>query len=365
LRSEFAEHQRTACAYRTVKCPLGCGTEMEEVVASAHAMMQCELRSWTCACGAVMRHRDRERHETADCLERVVACALCGEGVMVADRPEHDADLCPMRPWGCDCGAKVPLQNRAFHERHECQDRVLPCLNGCGFAGRRAARARHDEEPCSLTPSVCACGDLVLQRDLEQHRAAACEMRPVPCSACGARVPLAESCAHATEACPARAAPCPRGCGKALLAVDLAQHLAGPCPRRPVLCGGCGREVPVGLLDTHHKSMCQVVPCSFCQRLVLAEDLDGHANECSSRPAPCARCSETVPLATMQAHLDGPCGARTVKCNACGQEVEAREAVQHTANACPERVVRCGRGCGQRMKLSHRGTHEARSCLLN
>eukprot|EP00611_Tribonema_gayanum_P007369 TRINITY_DN1673_c0_g1_i1.p1 TRINITY_DN1673_c0_g1~~TRINITY_DN1673_c0_g1_i1.p1 ORF type:complete len:1317 (-),score=288.13 TRINITY_DN1673_c0_g1_i1:324-4274(-) len=367
VRSRFVEHKSTECPYRSVACTLGCGAEMEAITLEVHKQMRCPLRQWTCLCGLTMPVSARAVHERDECPERVVTCVLCKEELAEADRAEHDAELCPMRPWLCECGQRMPFSDRAVHERYDCQDPSRPCLQGCGLVARREARAAHERETCPLRTLICTCGDPIFARDMDSHRINECELRMLGCMDCGQRMVSKDVNKHQSS-CAQRLISCPLDCGARIPAATVAEHTAteGACTNRHVACDACGVDgIPMALMADHRASMCKVLVCRACSQLVLRDNMEEHvAGECVMREVPCTLCQEMVPLKKMTAHQMSECTLREVACTQCSKSVVSNDLEQHKLEECPARYVLCGRGCGQRVRASDCAHHESRLCQL-
>ncbi|CAM9205474.1 unnamed protein product [Chrysoparadoxa australica] len=365
LRSAFNEHKETECPYRMVKCPLGCGVEMEEITQEVHKQMQCAMREWTCICGSTMPFKDKAHHEQHACQERISLCERCGEEMMEADRHEHMEELCPLRPVKCDCGATVTAQDKAYHMRYECKNPSSPCLYGCGFMGKQAARLQHEELQCPLRPIIHSCGDQVLAKDLSAHEANACEQRELICKDCSNKVKACNMEEHTAYHCLERPVPCSLFCGKTLPLSKLAAHVDLECRNRPWTCKTCGLTLRASGREAHEKSRCTTSSCSHCGRIVMQQELAEHEENCMQRPKPCSLCHMQVPKHAMPEHDKQHCPGRKLKCPDCGTDVAASALPEHRKETCPERFVMCGRGCGQRVRASGLHLHEARLCLLN
>ncbi|KAJ4462637.1 hypothetical protein PAPYR_632 [Paratrimastix pyriformis] len=108
--------------------------------------------------------------------KRIISCSPFGKGLHASRLVARLRVRCLRYESGCS--AIVNLPSLQHHLDHECEWRLLPCVQ---------------------------CGEEVLASQLKSHQTQTCPQRLAPCSAhCGAQIPLADMEAHMATACPNR-----------------------------------------------------------------------------------------------------------------------------------------------------------------
>lgn len=132
--------QRRIWGMRPVVCRLGCGVEGLQRLAQF-------------------------RHETRECLFRVLPCPLgCGETMRVpwAQRIAM-SDHRPCSNLQHLCTQSLPHCQADDHHRHmadDCEKRLVDCERGCGMTGVKAVKLRwHTKYDCPLRPVSCKYDD--------------------------------------------------------------------------------------------------------------------------------------------------------------------------------------------------------------
>jgi len=106
---------------------------------------------------------------------------------------------------------------------------------------------------------------------------------------------------------------CPLECGTSVLSKDLDEHQESKCPMRRVKCSnvGCEKNMPLALLDIHHRNDCKYVKvqCKQCFKDLVRKGLHEHIdNNCPETLVTCpyheCGCCEQIPRKLLLSHLD-------------------------------------------------------------
>ncbi|KAJ1455793.1 hypothetical protein M885DRAFT_497423 [Pelagophyceae sp. CCMP2097] len=455
-------HARFRCPQRSVACRQGCGMILKADTISVHEMQKCPLRPKPCpnvpSCGFEVAANRVKVHATTECEMRLVKCRLgCGKLVAFAKLDFHEtqvwahADLmCLLRttscPYGCAWrGGYQDLESHLDAELGSCEERLMRCRYD--LLGRRveyevqgtekgsiyemtfehATLRKYDSEKDSFyvypqqgkpfwakinelhnvvfvdaQPSSYKC-DWVSAASMAAHLSGDCVCKP-------ARTLVFEQVEETIVAAfeeefeaPEIEIRCKYGCG---LAFDSPNdddlrfaHQIGKCPKRCVVCHGCGdgtiwaeeleghilNDCPVlsvkpppsgsvcrcGLFVAHADATDHQLECdgkdvycpSGCGEKMLLRDVERHASKCQRRhlqhgvlvscPLGCGR--DGIRFQDEWAHVSSECPRRIVECDfGCGAEIPHNVSVDH-ANVCDLRVVPCGvgaEGC-ERQKRSN------------
>ena len=434
---EVREHCRSRCVNRLITCKVGCGQKFKMSELKYHEEQICtQPCSWE-GCGRMIGPEDvRTLHEKFLCPRRVVKCPKCPIGGLVAERLETHKDcLCPKRKVKglYDLDPIVADQRPTYEEVEmgDCPERMQRCrLN---YIGRRIG-VRKDKssdvfETCTIVHYRESDGrfriqfpdgfkwrslaelDFVIKDDsnwdcgwispscMHRHMAKDCKYRAVLCRlGCGQRVFERAREKHEAEQCPKRIVTCTLGCGKRMAAEDLMDHTEHECEQREVLCGSCGLNLPLPLLEEHMRTDCplamsrcplgcgvelklgridnhvktecpkRLVTCEVCgDDQLFADELESHLNgtlrdhECKMRKITCELCHEMVVAKDMENHLSSHCEKRTIVCE-CGASIVAEMQSNHRILECPAVIRYCSLGCGRKLRVMDMAEHQKTDC---
>jgi ankyrin repeat protein len=179
-------HIANKCPKRFVKCPEKCGKAVRFEALASHVKQECERRLVDCPlqCGVMPRLQARmvEVHCRGECANRVVVCAMCGEGVPSAKLEGHKDSSCPMRVVECEhrgCYKRLPLSEMPQHCDYECRKRQVYCLQGCGMAMYADKRKGHHEKQCPMryVPCPLGCAKPIREQEKASHITKDCVRR--------------------------------------------------------------------------------------------------------------------------------------------------------------------------------------------
>jgi hypothetical protein len=141
----------------------------------------------------------------------------------------------------------------------------------------------------------------------------------------------------------------------------------------PVYChmreAGCKWQGELSDTKTHILKNCDhtYIPCSYkCGESILWKDLSTHNVVCTHRPTICEFCTLSVPLASMNQHLDSSCKSYKKPCDFCGVQILKVAINHHVQNDCPKFEISCPFGCSDKFLRSHQLSHnEAKAAIHN
>lgn len=232
-------------------------------------------------CGANLRRRDRQRHESV-CGFHPVFCRLSDKCSMLLRwrLEKHETEECPYRPSTCPlCGHSMPLDMLDEHLGGQCPRALCQCPL-CEESVRRADLPAHAASTCPCEPVTCdlpehetrtVCGHRCQRRNIEEHRRS-CSFQPASCRH--------EQCEHITtkrllesheESCQWRRLACP-DCGEELFLGSVQEHLVADCPEHlvacPFACYGCGEVRPRRSHAEHLAAACGEHLAQLCEAVV-------------------------------------------------------------------------------------------------
>ena len=205
-----------------VPCALasrGCDMYLRAEEVAAHASA-CHFRTVPCAnagCDFASTAGEAAEHAMF-CPHMLVQCPnACGDTIKLMDEGAHCL-ACPCRAVACTaCGSGMAAKDMDDHIAAACPERIVPCLfDGCFATFPLSAREEHARTACAMRDVACpnGCGDVRHAGDMDAHARDACELRPMPCpnAGCSAKVPRRDE-ARPAAACAFRVVACPFGGG--------------------------------------------------------------------------------------------------------------------------------------------------------
>lgn len=225
-------HENHLCLKRRVLCDQ-CGMQLPMDELSKHATNKCEQRRVPCrfierGCREMVIVSEKTLHEECHCKKRMIECRLqCGQRVLYDYVLEHEALHCPERIVSCPlgCPATLKANEAVVHIRKQCLNRLLSC----------------DGDPC-VNPG--GCGDQVVAKDMAFHEKHLCRKRKLPCrwAKNGCKEMIGGSSQvrqyHEATKCPYRLVTCRNECclSGQLLACFLNQHYDWQCSLEKKKC---------------------------------------------------------------------------------------------------------------------------------
>ncbi|KAJ0393666.1 hypothetical protein ATCC90586_011030 [Pythium insidiosum] len=278
-------HAKTQCVMRRVPCPLQCrepaaalrhgslrrlfdAVQTERLVRvcdlAEHQRSECEMRRVRCRNGCVANEllfRDRAHHENETCVLRRVRCRWgCDEPVIAHAQPHHESDECLLRELACPkkCGLTVRFLELDEHTNATCARRLVLCALGCGRRVPLHTMESHVTAECRRRVVCCErCGESLMELELATHQSASCTQRISVCGLCGqSNVPFARLQLHRESECRMRVVSCRFNCFTTnLLAHAKERHESFECAFRPIYCPlGCGETIVAHTAKRHERS---------------------------------------------------------------------------------------------------------------
>ena len=185
-------HADFRCRKRRVPCRMGCGETIVGEQQQQHEFFTCRNRGRPCpfaGCGAEVQAHKLQEHCRHECAFRKVKCRLgCGVTVAAGERDAHEQLVCTRVCEWSGCGERIgPAQTRRLHERFHCARRAVSCPHGCEVQGVAFdTMQQHAALHCAKRPSVCPsnCGWRGTAAELRQHvdaEGGQCEERHLRC----------------------------------------------------------------------------------------------------------------------------------------------------------------------------------------
>ena len=200
-----------------INCDLhseGCRWVGELVYREDHAK-RCEYVTVSCPkrCGVQILRKDVEKHQTHQCILRVVACPDCLQTVTFTELTHHQEVVClyVKEPCPKQCGELVMRQDIDLHKL-SCPCEIVQCSNECG-------------------------ANDVQRKNLKAHLGQHCERRITRCNHCKEVMEHWELSTH-LKSCGKCPVPCMHKCGTKVLRYEMRHHVGrdGSCPSSPLEC---------------------------------------------------------------------------------------------------------------------------------
>ena len=301
-----------------------------------------------------LRDKDRKRaYEHGEHFETIVrVLSMMDFGVI--DTLKASVGQATVRvPCLRGCGTILDKDLMWDHIREECQFRVITCKWGCGTNEVFLKdQEQHENMECPLREVKCIylCGETILGKDYEYHKANYCKRRPIHCDACREEIIADKLDYHRTYECVQRKVRCPNECRDQVAYANLNHHKQNDCQQRIVRCrAGCGAELPFKDRNQHETHLCpfRTVSCKHrCREgVVMARDQLNHETKtCERRPVPCPnKCGENPRLENLEAHMKKYCLHRFIPCTkrGCDRKVRVADMGIHQEKECLYRLVKC------------------------
>ena len=137
--------------------------------------------TWTGELGKLLQHLNNEpqssdAEQLSGCLYVLVACSFCDENIQRQNLEEHKSNICPMRPYSCQCCNDFASTYEDVTSNHwlVCPSRCVPCPNECGVCPKLQDIDIHIDKECALTVIDCSfryagCLESLCRKDMQEH----------------------------------------------------------------------------------------------------------------------------------------------------------------------------------------------------
>eukprot|EP00930_Biecheleria_cincta_P045121 TRINITY_DN310_c0_g1_i2.p1 TRINITY_DN310_c0_g1~~TRINITY_DN310_c0_g1_i2.p1 ORF type:complete len:1261 (+),score=225.38 TRINITY_DN310_c0_g1_i2:74-3856(+) len=211
------------------------------------------------------------------------------------------------------------------------------------------------------------CNWMGKEADIPQHKQE-CPRRPVDCPYCGKQI-----CFNALEdhkrTCDCRPVDCPNvneGCKETPRFKDVNSH-DRVCQFKRLDCrNGCDASFLRRDEERHLKQECPLRPvdCPYCGNKFCFNALEDHKRTCDCRPVDCPNvnegCKETPRFKDVNSH-DRVCQFKRLDCrNGCDASFLRRDGERHY-DTCPMQIVNC-RDCSKRLQRKEERNHLRHEC---
>ncbi|OQS07308.1 hypothetical protein THRCLA_20181 [Thraustotheca clavata] len=260
-----------------VSCVFNCGFENAQDLIAYHQDNKCPRRQIICEkCKETMLGTELEIHEKRSCIYREVACVNlqygCNLVLPLKTMELHQVEHCHYRLVYCrlECSKSLRWHQRPDHEANECPLRSITCT-ACNHGMLSQELKKHSRQACSKRLVECklygGCGEIHRYEDMNFHTESLCVRRKRPChwasNGCDAIIgPPEVRHLHEETTCPYRVVACRNGCGMSdILFAFLENHILWDCPKELKECPlGCGEQMESQYLFGHTESNCGSCP---------------------------------------------------------------------------------------------------------